>query len=75
MYGYLAKHCIKLSYQVEEILTYKNGKEAYDALSLLIHEEKELPNIIFLDINMPIWDDWKLLEEFSKPPLNKKIPI
>ncbi|MCH7402263.1 response regulator [Belliella kenyensis] len=75
MHIYLAKHCIEQSCIVREIRTYKNGKEAYDALLIRILENKELPNIIFLDINMPIWDGWQFLEEILKVPINEKIPI
>ncbi len=27
-----------------------------------------LPKIIFLDLNMPVWDGWLFLEEFKKLP-------
>lgn len=72
---FITKKNLELSDYVENILVCKNGKEAYETLQKLIIEKKELPNIIFLDLNMPIWDGWQFLDEFIKIPLEKPIPI
>lgn len=29
---------------------------------------KSFPDLIFLDLNMPIWDGWLFLDEFNKLP-------
>lgn len=52
----------------EEIITKMNGKEAleyYDALSENI-ESGAYPELIFLDLNMPIMGGWDFLDEFTK---------
>ncbi|MGB5821209.1 MAG: response regulator [Saonia sp.] len=59
----------------DNISTYNNGKTAIDAVKEMIEEKKELPEVIFLDINMPIMDGWQFLEEFIGLPISKKIRI
>lgn len=75
MHVYLTKHCIEVSSLVEKVYTFKNGKEAYDGLCGFIKQNIDLPHIIFLDINMPIWDGWQFIEEFSKIVDCNKVPI
>ena len=52
----------------DDIIVYKNGKEAIDGMQNYIKEGKKLPEIIFLDINMPIMNGWDFLEEFTSIP-------
>ena len=56
----------------DEILVFNNGKDAMDGLELLAEQNKKLPNVIFLDINMPIMDGWEFLEDFVKIPNNNR---
>ncbi|MEO0526511.1 MAG: response regulator [Bacteroidota bacterium] len=59
----------------EAIETYGNGKLAIDAIRDRIAKNEKLPDIIFLDINMPIMDGWQFLEEFIAQPITKKIRV
>lgn len=59
----------------EGILVFKNGQEALNNLKAIISAKEQLPDIILLDLNMPILDGWQFLEEFIKIPCNKKILI
>lgn len=52
--------------RVDEITVYKNGKEAFETLSVIEKQGDRLPQIIFLDLNMPIWNGWLFLEECRK---------
>lgn len=65
-------HSIEAS---EHIITYANGKEAIDGIKLLIEDGSGVPEVIFLDINMPIMDGWQFLEEFIALPLKERIRI
>ncbi len=49
----------------DQISIFSNGKEAFQGLSQLIGTA-EFPQIILLDINMPIWDAWDFLDELNK---------
>ncbi len=48
----------------EEIKTYVNGKEAIDEITSMVEQNIAIPEVIFLDINMPIMDGWQFLEKF-----------
>jgi CheY-like chemotaxis protein len=50
----------------EEVKVTTNGKEA---LELLISQKALLPDIIFLDINMPVISGWDFLELLSPDEL------
>ena len=54
-----------------DILVYENGKEALDSLSAMVEDGDNLPDIIFLDLNMPVMDGWRFLEAFIKIPIDK----
>ena len=72
---FITKKYIELSGLVENIMVYKNGKEAYDKLKAIFTSSQKLPEIILLDLNMPIWDGWHFLEEFTKIPIESKVHI
>ena len=50
----------------DSILVFQTGQEALDYLKDNQNNEKDLPEIVFLDINMPIMDGFQFLEDFEK---------
>ncbi|MGX1927978.1 response regulator [Flagellimonas sp. 2504JD4-2] len=50
----------------ENICHFQNGLEAYEALVSLAETPHELPEILLLDINMPVMNGWELLEELKR---------
>lgn len=59
----------------DTIKTYANGKEAIDDIRNMMDNGQSVPEVLFLDINMPIMDGWQFLEEFITLPLESKIRI
>ena len=59
----------------DTIKTYANGKEAIDDIREMLNNGENIPEVIFLDINMPIMDGWQFLEEFITLPLKYKVRI
>lgn len=55
--------------------TYFNGKLAIDSIKEVLEKNHEIPEIIFLDINMPIMDGWQFLEEFISLPIEHKVRV
>lgn len=72
---FLTKQVITLSGMVKQTVVCQNGKDAYDMLVSRISSSETLPDLILLDLNMPIWDGWQFLDEISVLSLGQKITI
>ncbi|TGM79210.1 response regulator [Leptospira levettii] len=60
----------KLSF-ASEIFTYPNGSEALTALQ----SSEQLPELLFLDLNMPVMDGWQFLDTIQTITPISHIPI
>jgi CheY-like chemotaxis protein len=77
VYQFTASRTLKATKMTEQILQFPNGQEALNFLHTNAANPSRLPDIIFLDINMPITDGWMFLDEFrkSKDEFSKKMRI
>ncbi len=57
---------IKITSFANKVTSCENGKYALDYLKGLVEKKENIPEIIFLDINMPVMNGWDLLEELEK---------
>lgn len=75
MHLFITKKYIELSGYVKDILVCRDGKEAFTKLELMLSNNEPLPKIIFLDLNMPVWDGWQFLDRFTQIKLEKEMTI
>lgn len=68
---------LKKTELVKKIIVFSNGLEAINFLKSEIGQEDNIPDIVFLDVNMPVMDGWEFLEEFLliKSTLPKTVVI
>lgn len=61
----------------DKMMYFNHGEEAIAYLNKNIGNENKLPDLILLDMNMPVMDGWQFIEEFFSLELNisKKIVI
>jgi CheY-like chemotaxis protein len=69
------KRIMEIANFCESFMIFRNGKEAFDKLKAIIIADEKLPDLILLDLNMPIWDGWQFLDEFIKIPHANPITI
>jgi len=60
------KYILEESKVVEKIEVATNGEEAIKLLQNLKENNMPFPDLIFLDINMPIMNGWEFLMEYEK---------
>lgn len=75
VYQFLCKKTIEKSHHVKNILIFSNGKDALDFFSENTSNTIDLPDVIFLDIDMPLMDGWQFLEEYIPLKLSMKKDI
>ena len=77
IFTYLLKRLIEKAKVAREIIFFENGRDALDYLASHKEDALKLPQLILLDINMPILDGWQFLSEYEKlqPDVNQPISI
>lgn len=69
---YVAKYMIEKTFFSEEVIVMELATTALDYLQSLVELNTQHPEIIFLDIRMPIMDGFGFLTEYDKLPGNIK---
>ena len=65
IYQIIVKKNIQKSEMFSSISSFKNGKEAIDDLHTTLEINGGPPDIILLDINMPVMDGWEFMEKMG----------
>ncbi|MGL1887976.1 MAG: response regulator [Reichenbachiella sp.] len=60
-----------------DILSFYNGQEAFDFFKSKVDSPDELPDLVMLDVNMPVKNGWDFLEDYQSLPqeLRSKIKL
>lgn len=77
VFVFLTKKVIEQTNLVDLIKVFDNGLDAFNFLKENKDNVNALPEIILLDISMPIMNGWQFLEAFAllNPTIGKKITI
>lgn len=79
MYVKLIKRVISIKKLCDNLLVFNDGKQSIDYFESVLSdlEKEKVPEIIFLDLNMPVMDGWEFIERFTKikNKLGKKITL
>ena len=68
---------INLNKLADSILSFMDGEESIQYFTNNKTENEKIPDIVFLDVNMPIMDGWMFVEEYAriKKDITKKTVI
>lgn len=76
---YVFRTCFEILLKSEnfsqDIVQFENGQQAIDTLHAMGPDSDAYPDLLFLDINMPIMDGWAFLEEISRLTREKSIDL
>lgn len=77
IFQFTAIKTIELTGQKHEVISFKDGERAFDFIKNNKDDADKLPDVMFLDINMPIMNGWEFMEAYKaiKEQLSKKINI
>ncbi len=75
IYIFGTKKIMQMADFCSSFLVYNNGQNAIDGLKKIIASKVGIPEVILLDLNMPIMDGWEFLERFIEIPCDRKITI
>ena len=71
----IAREVLRRNHVVADIQTYVNGQRAFDQLTAVVQDGGYIPDLILLDLNMPLMDGWDFLEAFAGMDIHPLVPI
>jgi CheY-like chemotaxis protein len=71
IFTFVLKKIIEKNNHFKQVVDFKNGEDVLEILS----SKSDSPDIILLDINMPVIDGWQFLERLEDLPNKKEYKI
>ena len=77
IYQFILTSIINKNKLAESILSFSDGEKAIQYLTNNKTKKEKIPDVLFLDVNMPIMDGWMFIEEYAriKKDIIKKIVV
>lgn len=75
VFVFLTKKVIERSGVDVELTVFSNGQEAMEHIKGIAGDESKLPDVILLDLNMPVMDGWDFLSTYQEIEVAKFIAL
>ncbi len=77
IYQFVSRKTLEATGNASKIEICSNGEEAIRYLETNVSNPAELPDVIFLDVNMPVMNGWEFLDAYQvlKPSIQKDIHV
>jgi CheY-like chemotaxis protein len=75
IYQFTAKKTLESMGFTEQVSVFMNGASAIEYIKEHLNDVEALPDVIFLDINMPVMDGWQFVQEFQRLDLGKNVAL
>lgn len=72
IFVFVLKKYLEKNENFNQVFDFKNAEEV---VNLLSDENEQLPDVILLDINMPVIDGWQFLEQIEQLPNKEKLNV
>ena len=66
---------VKKKLHCGKVQKYVNGLQAYNQLAAVLGDKANLPDLILLDLNMPLMDGWEFLDAVAELSITEKVCV
>lgn len=75
IFVFVLRKLLEKSDHFDEVVNIGNGREAIEILRNQFDKNQQLPDLIFLDLNMPVLDGWQFLDEVEQLSFKDRLKI
>lgn len=65
IFQFITKKILKSIPEVTKIIQFENGQDFFDFITKNPYNPEILPDLVFLDIQMPFMDGWQFMNEYT----------